>query len=209
MTEEKTLDATSETSRGKFGKKFLVGLVLIAIGIGGWYLYLELSRPAEGSIRVIAPKVDLANPDLPPALQTHEKNYFKITLPETYEDKARETSAAPGTTLREQAYFTDPTGNLRKVAVTIDEAPGISPLQLTSYTLRKSHPETYREKTMTWHDQEIIAFEKIDSVYEIVAYLPYEQRFVASVAIVSAYETPEKLIGDFSEMLSLFEWTHE
>ncbi len=213
MTEEKTLDATpvapAAPQQRKLWKKALILLVLHLIGFGLWYLYLELSRPAEGSIRVIAPKVDLANPDLPPALQTHEKNYFKITLPETYEDKARETNAASGTTLREQAYFSDPTGNLRKVAVTIDEAPGISPSQLTSYTLRKSHPETYREKTMTWHDQEIIAFEKIDSVYEIVAYLPYEQRFVASVAIVSAYETPEKLIGDFSEMLSLFEWTRE
>ena len=210
LTEEETYSTTTEVSvtpkRRKLGKKALILLVLHLLGFGLWYLYQELAQPAEGSVRVIAPKADLANPDLPPVLTEHVKGYFKITLPESYEDKARETQAAPGTTLREQAYWSDATGNLRKVAVTIDEAPGISPSQLTSYTLRKTHPEAYRETRIRWHDQEVVAFEKLDAVYEIVAYLPYENRFVASVTIVSAYETPEKLIGDFSEILALFAW---
>jgi hypothetical protein len=206
--DEMNTPAVSDTPKQwKLGKKILILIVLHLIGFGLWYLYQEFSQPAEGTVRVVSPKADLANPDLPPALVTHEKQYFKLTLSEKYEDKARETNAAPGTTLREQAYWSDPTGTLRKVAVTIDEAPGIIPSQLTSYTLRKTHPESYRETHIRWHDQEVVAFEKIDSVYEIVAYLPHEDRFMASVAIVSAYETPEQLIGDFSETLSLFEWT--
>lgn len=207
LTENETDTVVSEVPKQrKLGKKIFIFCIMVLFGLAGWYLYQEFSQPAEGTVRVVAPKADLANPDLPPALVTHEKRYFKLTLPENYEDKARETDAAPGTTLREQAYWSDSTGNLRKVAVTIDEAPGITLSQLTSYTLRKAHPESYRETHIRWHDQDIVAFEKLDSVYEIVAYLPHKDRFMASVAIVSAYETPEQLIGDFSETLSLFEW---
>lgn len=198
--------APGESKRRVSWKGIFVFVIIILLGAVGWYLYQEFSQPAEGTVRVVAPKADLANPDLPPALVTHEKRYFKLTLLENYEDKARETNIVPGATLREQAYFSDPTGNLRKIAVTIDEKPGITPEDLTSYTYRKSHPETYQEKKLSLNNQKVVIFEKNDPVYEIVAYIPEDRHLMASIAIISAYETPEKLIGDFSETLSLFEW---
>lgn len=190
----------------KIWKRLLLCLVVVLIGFAGWYFYQEFSKPAEGTIRVLAPKTDLSNLETPPQLTWYQKKYFSVALPETYQDQKRDTFLVNGTTLREQAYFSDLTGSLRKVAVTIDEQPGLVPGSLSSYAYRHAHPEIYREKKLTYHGQDIVIFEKWDTVYEIIAYLPRDNRFVASIALVSASETPERLIGDFSEILNLFEW---
>lgn len=198
--------AVQVPKRRKIRNGLLVCLVVVSIGFGGWYLYREFLRPAEGTIRVLAPKTDRSNLEAPPQLTRYEKKYFSVTLSETYQDQKRDTLSVNGTTLREQAYFSDSTGSLRKVAVTIDEQPGLMPEDLSSYAYRHTHPEIYREKKLTYRGQDIVIFEKWDSVYEIIAYFPRDNRFVASIALVSASETPDRLIGDFSEILNLFEW---
>lgn len=204
--ENKRETSSLDLKRKKPLRIIVLLLVLSLIVVALVYFYREFSRSAEGTIRIIPQKYNTSDPDAPTVLTTHIKQYFSLTLPEAYEEKYRETQMATGTTLREQAYFSDPTGNLRKVAVTIDEKSGITPEDLTSYTYRKLHPEIYQEKKLLWKNQEIVTFEKNDSVYEIVAYIPEGNHLMASVAIVSAYEVSGKLIGDFSEILALFEW---
>lgn len=204
--ETSTLSASLEPKPKKRWKRWFVWAVSLLLGVVGWFVFRALNQPAEGTIHTLAPKYDPSKPEAPPTLKQYTKQYFALTLSDTYEERARTAMLAEGTTLREQAYFTQPGGNLRKIAVTIDEQEGISPEKLTSYTYRKSHPELYREMKLSWHGIEVIAFEKLDSVYEVLAYLPQKNHLVASVALVSAYEPPEKLIGDFSETLALFEW---
>ena len=190
----------------EYGKKLLVCFMVVSLGFAGWYFHREFSQPAEGTVRVLTPEAYLSDPGSPPVSVRHQKEYFAIVLPDTYQDKERETNLVKGTTLRGQAFFSDPTGSLRKVAVTIDERPGLAPRDLSSYAYRHAHPEIYRERKLTYQGQDIDKKEKWDTVYEIVAYLPRDNRFVASIALVSAFETPDELIGDFSAIVDSFEW---
>lgn len=192
----------------EYRKRLLVCSMVALFGFMGWYFHREFSRPAEGTVQVLTSEADPSDPVSPPVSVRHQKEYFTIVLPDTYQDKRRETNLVKGATLREQAYFSDPTGSLRKVAVTIDERAHITPQDLTSYGYRKSHPEIYREQILQWRGQDILVFEKNESIYEVLAYIPKENRFIASVALISASETPEELIKDFSDILISFEWTH-
>ena len=178
----------------------------VSLVVSGWYFVQRVSKPVEGTIKTGLSHVETQSVEVLPALILHQKQYFTLMLPESYQDKERETDIGEGATLREQAYFSESTGSLRKVAVTIDEQGHITPQDLTSYVYRNSHPEIYREKVLRWRGQDITVFEKNESVYEILAYIPKENHFIASVALISAFETPEELIKDFSEILMLFEW---
>ena len=173
----------------------------------GWYFVQHTSKPVEGTIKIGFSNREMQSVEVPPALILHQKQYFTLMLPDSYQDKERKASIGEGVTLREQAYFSDSRGSLRKVAVTIDERAHITPQDLTSYEYRKSHPEIYREQILQWHGQDIPVFEKNESIYEVLAYIPKENRFIASVALISASETPEELIKDFSDILMSFEWT--
>ena len=186
--------------------KINLGLFLsCCVGIV-WYCVQGASQPVEGIITIAQSAYDSAQSDKLLRTERFEKHFFSLTLVETYEKRERNTVIAHGATLREQAYFVDTAESSRKIAVTIDEKPHIQLTDLTSYIYRKAHPDIYHEHKRMWHDQEITTFEKNDSVYEIVAYLPNNHQFVASVALVSTAETPEQLITDFSEILALFEW---
>ncbi len=206
---QRELSETSGTSgKRKSWLKILLFFLCVSLAVSGWYFVQHASKPVEGTIKIGFSNTETQGVEAPPALILRQKQHFTLMLPESYQNKERETSIGEGVTLREQAYFSDSAGSLRKVAVTIDERAHITPQDLTSYIYRKSHPETYREKILEWRGQNITAFEKNESVYEILAYIPKENHFIASVALISASETPEELIKDFSDILMLFEWTH-
>lgn len=130
--------------------------------------------------------------------------YFSIGIPSSFALKRHDDSVRDGAIL-EQAYFSEPDLDSRKIAVTIERIPSGGMSEHTSYRFRSLHPETYRKDILHIANSEREIFVREKSVYEIVGYVEGSE-MTAVISLTSAVKTTEELMPDFSRLVNEFRW---
>lgn len=181
-------------------------VIFFVIGGGIWYLILLMSGSVTGGVEQTDTKYSLDAPNLPPPLNHFEGAYFSIYLPETYGEKRHAVSMDKENPTLEQVFFTQLVSPGRKAALTIEQRADRRKEDLSSFIFRMQHPETYARDSYEWNGKRITLFLKNDPVYEILGYVEKDE-LVASLAVSSAIETPEKLMSDFTDILKSFTWS--
>lgn len=200
--------SSSDTKRGKKWK-WLAFLLSCGIFLAGLcYVWRLMQSPAPGTITQGEVKYDLANPDLPPEIRRVEGKHFSVAIPDTYLEKRHEAPDGVETNVLEQVFLTEESLDSRKLAIVVEKRPPNGIHELSSFALRRLDPKTYEQKSHDLDRKTITIFIKDSVVYEITGYIEKEN-IVASISLSSAIRTPERLIGDFSDIVGSFRWGEE
>lgn len=201
-------DEEKRESKRRWVKRIFLLTLFSGISIAIWYLVLFFSGPSVGTME----KKDTGYPfdaqGIPPATREWTGEYFSISLRESYLEKRHETFDGSKTNILESAFFAEDTLSSRKLAVTIEKTPGNGVEELSSYAFRTLHPKEYVRETYEWDRKSIVIFRKESQVYEITGYLEGDG-ILASISVTSAVDVPEKLIGDFSDIIKSFRWVSD
>lgn len=130
--------------------------------------------------------------------------YYGVDIPGTFVLKRREYPGGESGIV-EQSYWSEPNLNGRKLAIVIERMPRDGIRALTAYRFRESHTETYSEETLSIDFRPFVLFRKPSPVYELTAFVSSAE-YSASISLTSADIPPEKLMDDFSSILTSFKW---
>ncbi|MBP9751998.1 MAG: hypothetical protein KBD19_04020 [Candidatus Moranbacteria bacterium] len=202
-------DEEKPESKRRWAKRIFLLTLFSGISIAIWYLVLFLNGPSIGVMTEKEAEHSLDIENIPPAMREWKGEYFSISLRESYLEKRHGKASDSGVNILESAFFAEDTLSSRKLAVTIEKAPGNGVEELSSYAFRMLHPEEYVRETHDWDGENIMIFRKESQVYEVTGYLENGD-VVASISVTSAVDAPEKLIADFSDIIKSFRWaSHE
>lgn len=192
-------------SKRRWTKRVFLLAFFSGISIAIWYLALLLNGPSFGMVAEKEVEHPLDAKNAPPSIREWNGEYFSISLRESYLEKRHENFPDSKTNVLESAFFAEEALSSRKLAVTIEKAPGNGVEELSSYAFRALHPKEYVRETYEWDGKSIMIFRKESQVYEITGYLEGDGIF-ASISVNSAVDIPEKLIADFSDIIKSFRW---
>ncbi len=198
-------DEEKPESKRRWVKRIFLLALFSGISIAIWYLVLFLNGPSVGTVAEKEAERLLDTKNIPPAIREWNGKYFSISLKGSYLEKRHESLGDSKTNILESAFFAEETLSSRKLAVTIEKAPGNGVEELSSYAFRMLHPKEYVRETYEWDGKNIVIFRKESQVYEITGYLEGDG-ILASISVNSAVDIPEKLIADFSDIIKSFRW---
>jgi hypothetical protein len=185
--------------------KFLIILAFSTIAvIAIWYVIAFLNTPAVGTIRESAISVD-SRKSAPDPMKEYSESTYVISAPASYIEKRHDFFDGSTGNVLEQRFFSQSDGSGKKLAITIEKRPqgGIS--ELSSYQFRLLKSGEYVKEEARLENRDIPIFRRAESVYEVTGYID-GYAMVASISVSSAIDTPEKLIGDFSDIAESFRW---
>lgn len=208
LDKEKKMEILGKESKqsGWRAKRLIFFVPLFCLGGAVWYIGRLATGPAVGIITDSKPGHSLVAPGLSLAPREFKGKYFTLLLNESYREKGHEITDDLKSNIRESVLFAEDTMASHKLAVTIERVPEGGIWELSSYAFRVLHPDEYRKEAYEWDRDGGIFFRKDSQVYEIIGYIE-KNGISASISISSPIDTPEKLIGDFSDIMKSFRWT--
>jgi hypothetical protein len=171
ITEEKT-KKEHLIKRSYFRKHFggiFASVLLVFLVVGAYFFWQLLQKPVSGKIQNATTPVALSKAEI---FERFEGNYFSFRHSQAYATVSQKKDFPIGSIILESALFSDRVTS-NKIAITVENRPGIRMQDSGSYVLRKKYPKIYQEKEIEVENFSGIVFvSNKDGLFEKTFFLP-------------------------------------
>ena len=174
-------------------------MVLVVLCVGGYFVWKFATTPSVGTITSSGNAATLkATQSKEGEIEDSEDKvfngkYVSFSYDKSYIMKSHEDLTQKKEGIIETAYFTQPSINSSKIAITIENMTGKTMDDLSSYVLRKSKPDVYKPSKYDFGSVKGLTFSSLqEGKYERLYYIS-NGKYMAELALSSTKPETKEL----------------